>query len=203
MRTDKSNSLGFALLILGLAALCAGEQSRATEAVQEQSSVSERTTTQGDPTIIQHIDSKMEPTVVQSRTVTDSATGEKQKVVEPIIMERHDKVLDTTIIQPQVTELRKSTEQVVTTKEPAPVRVVHSSSTKTVAVRKHIVHRPCVRHHRVASATSKRQTAMASTKQIRETTEVIQQPSIKETFIQNTDRNAAPEPQVIQRVESK
>src|SRR5579871_2183025 len=103
--------LNMGLLVSGLASIFSYHQAKALDAVQEKSSVVEKTTVEGNPTIIQHIDSKMEPTVVQSRTATDPETGEKQKVVEPMVMERHDKVLDTTIIQPSVNEVKRTTQE--------------------------------------------------------------------------------------------
>src|SRR6516162_1478753 len=106
MRSNLMLSIG--LLISGFATISSSLQAKALDSVQEKTSVVEKTTLEGNPTVIQHIDSRMEPTVVQSRTTTDPETGEKQKVVEPVVMERHDKVLDTTIIQPGMTELTKT-----------------------------------------------------------------------------------------------
>jgi len=170
----------------------------AADVERRQSSVTETTTTTGDPTIIQHIDSKMQPTVVQSRVSTDPATGERQNVVEPLIMERKEKVLDTTIIQPQVTETKTTTQealqstgtQSLSSPEPAAVRF-HA--------RRHISHRHHTGMH-VAKSPVPPSQIVSTNKEVVQTTEVVRQPVIKETFIQAPPDNTPPEPpQIIQK----
>jgi hypothetical protein len=175
----------------------------ATDTVQEQSSVTEKTTATGDPTIIQHIDSKMEPTVVQSRVSTDPATGEKQKVVEPLIMERHEKVLDTTIVQPEMTETKTTTQQMVESKDSRSL-----PTAKPVAARSHtskcVSHRHYVGTHKAIHSSRPKSAAVSSKKAVVQTTEIIRQSKIKETFIQApTDNSPPPTPQVIQKTEDK
>jgi hypothetical protein len=167
----------------------------AADTVSSQSSTTQQTTETGDPTIIQHIDSKMEPIAVQSQEKTDPATGAKSTVVQPIIMERHDKVLDTTIIQPQVTETKTVTEDVVKAKQPA---TVHKAVVKSHVVshkpRKHYI----VRKHRATATATK---PMESSR-VRVVETVTRQEAIKETTIKASPTdNPPPAPQVIQKEE--
>jgi hypothetical protein len=168
----------------------------AADVVSSQSSMTEKTTESGDPTVIQHIDSKMEPIAVQSSTKTDPATGEKSTVVQPIIMERHEKVLDTTIIQPEVTETKTRTENVVQTKQ-APA-VTHKTAVKSRA----IVHKPH-KHYIVtkhAAAAHSYKPKESSQVQVVET--VTHQAALKETTIKAPPSdNPPPAPQIIQKPE--
>jgi len=175
----------------------------AADTIREQSSVTEKTTAAGDPTIIQHIDSKMEPTVVQSRVSTDPTTGEKEKVVEPIIMERHEKVLDTTIVQPEVIETKKTTQQSVESKENRSL-----PAAKRVAVRTHtsrnVSHRHYVGAHNIIQSAQSKSAAVSSNKTVVQATEITRQPVIKETVIQaSPDNSPPPAPQIIQKIEAK
>jgi hypothetical protein len=200
MRSNLMLSIG--LLISGFATISSSLQAKALDSVQEKTSVVEKTTLEGNPTVIQHIDSRMEPTVVQSRTTTDPETGEKQKVVEPVVMERHDKVLDTTIIQPGMTELTKTTKEVTNTQTSSPVTAVHRRTTVYKATTPHHFHVAKKKSSgvgRVAYASNHR-TATSTVKQITETTEIERQPVVKETIIQNPpDNNPPAAPQVIQK----
>jgi hypothetical protein len=176
----------------------------ALDNITQQSSTVETTTTNGDPTIIQHIDSKMEPTVVQSRSSTDPQTGEKEKIVEPIIMERREKVLDTTIIQPQINEVRKTTEQVQQTREALPKPAAFAPVRKPIAAKPHrhrfVSHRP-VRAH-IAYHQSPHRAASSSVSHVVQTTEVTRESGFKETVIQAPPNANPPEaPQVIHKVE--
>ncbi len=165
----------------------------AADTVSSHSSTTQETTATGDTTVIQHIDSKMEPIAVQSQDKTDPATGETKKVVQPIIMERHDKVLDTTIIQPQVTETKTVTEDVVRTKQPTSV---HKSVVKPHAVsqkpRKHYI----VRKHSSTVAAAKPVTSS----RVRVVETETRQEAIKETTIKASPTdNPPPAPQVIEK----
>jgi hypothetical protein len=176
---------------------------RSSEMMQTQSSVTEKTTTDGNPVIIQHVQSKMDPIAVQSREKTDPVTGEKEKVVEPLIMERHEKVLDTTIIQPETTETTKTTQQVTKSQSNPPVKVTNHTQTKSYTSAKAVPKRYKSIHHK---RTASKLTASPVTKseEIIQTTETTKQPIIKETIIQAPQaNNSPPEPQVIQKTEVK
>jgi len=181
---------------------------KAADTLNESTTTTQSTMPTGDTTVIQHIDSKMEPTVVQSRTATDPSTGEKEKIVEPLIMERHDKVLDTTIIQPQINETTTTTQ-----------KVQQSQQTHTVpvtAVPKHKVMRPMPRHiatHHVrkqhvamrhtAPIVAAKRTSESSQTEVSQTTEVTRQPVVKETFIKGAPDSPPPEPQVVQKTDAR
>jgi hypothetical protein len=187
----------------GLAAILSGQPASALDTVQEKSSV-EQTTITGSPTVIQHIDSKMEPTVVQSRVSKNPETGENEKVVEPIIMERHDKVLDTTILQPQVNEIRKTTEQVTTSKATYRAPALRKSTMIYRSRPKHVAQKRSSGIHSIAYRARHDATTSAAVKQITQTTEIERQPMVKETIIKPAPESLAPaEPQVIQKTETK
>lgn len=200
----KSKQIAFlGLTAAGLSLMLSSQRVIALDMVQEKSSVTEQTTTEGNPTIIQRIDSKMEPTVVQSRMTKDPETGEKQTVVEPMIMERHDKVLDTTILQPQVNEVRRTTEQVTSSKESSRAPVVHKSATTYRLTPKHVCRKRSSGTHRIAYRAHHDATASTAVKETTQTTEIVRQPVVKETIIKNPQGDAPPEaPQVIQKTES-
>jgi hypothetical protein len=189
------------LLVISASGNCVSPVS-AADVTHSQSSVTETTTVTGDPTIIQHIDSKMQPTVVQSRVSTDPATGEKQNVVEPLIMERKEKVLDTTIIQPQMTETKTTTQEATQS-----TGTQSLSPPKPAAVRAHALRRLSHRHHtgtHVAKSPTPPSQIVSNNKEVVQTTEIVRQPTIKETFIKAPPDNTPPEsPQVIQKSETK
>jgi hypothetical protein len=195
---------------LTLTAMCSLYPTEAADTVSESTTTTQSTVPTGDSTIIQHIDSKMEPTVVQSRTTTDPATGEKEKVVEPLIMERHDKVLDTTIIQPEVKETTTTTQQVLQSKQTHTVPVVAPPKHKVMRlVHRHIASRPVHKQHiamkrKAAPLVAVKRTTESSATEISQTTEVTRQPVMKETFIKGAPENSPPpEPQVVQKTEVK
>jgi hypothetical protein len=166
----------------------------AADIVSTQSSSTQKTTEMGEPTIIQHIDSKMEPIAVQSSNKTDPTTGETKTVVQPIIMERHDKVLDTTIIQPQVTETKTVKENVVRTQQSP--HAFHKVVVKPHAV----VHKPpkhhiVARHMSDASSYKPKESSRVSSVET-----VTQQAAIKETTI-IAPPAPAPAPQIIEKTE--
>jgi hypothetical protein len=186
---------------LSLTATCSYPVLVAADTLNESTTTTQKTVPTGDTTVIQHIDSKMEPTVVQSRTATDPTTGEKEKVVEPLIMERHDKVLDTTIIQPQVNETTTTTQKVLQEKQTRTMPVTRPP------VPHHKVMHPVHRHHiamrhKAPAAPLKRTTESTST-EVLQSTEITRQPVIKETFIKGPDTSPPPEPQVVQKTEAR
>jgi hypothetical protein len=203
MRSNCIGSKSYTLLASGLIAIVSCSSAVALDSVKNQSSVVETTTTREDPTIIQHIESKMEPTVVQSREVKDSDTGEKQKVVEPIIMESREKVLDTTIIQPEVTETKRTTQQVTQSQVVQPKAVVHKSYAVTRRPRKYVARRRAHAGAKIAHRTRTNHAAVSSVNEVVQTTEVTRQPMVRQTIIPGTDNDKAPEPQVIQKIETK
>lgn len=193
---------------LTLTAMCSLYPTEAADTMSESTTTTQSTVPTGDSTIIQHIDSKMEPTVVQSRTATDPATGEKEKVVEPLIMERHDKVLDTTIIQPEVNETTTTTQKVLQSKQTHTVPVVAPPKHKVMRpVHRHIAARPVPKHHiamkRKTPLIAAKRTSESSATEVLQTTEVTRQPVMKETFIKGAPDSPPPEPQVVQKTEVK
>jgi hypothetical protein len=173
---------------------------RADEVVRGRSSVTETKTTVGDPTIIQHIDSKMQPTVVQSRVTTDPTTGAKEHVVEPLIMERQEKLLDTTIIQPEMTETKTTTEQTLESRADQTLPEKQDAAAKSF-VPKESSHGHHLGTHTFQTSSPKNQ-MVSENKELVRTTEIVRKPSIKETFIQAPPDNKPPAvPQVIQKTE--
>ena len=164
------------------------------QVAQERASVTTTTMPAGQAEVIQRIDSRMEPTAVQMRHMRDPVTGELTRVVEPIIMERHDRLLDTTIMQPAVTETTRVRENMRAS------RAVSSSERRVVS--KRVAVRPIVRPRRIAYGTA-RTRALISSKEYMRTTESTRQPVMQQTIIKNTDIEPAPEPQVIQKIDTE
>jgi hypothetical protein len=198
----------FLAATLSLTAVCF-HPVQAADTLNESTTTTQSTVPTGDTTVIQHIDSKMEPTVVQSRTATDPSTGEKEKIVEPLIMERHDKVLDTTIIQPQINETTTTTQKVLQSKQTQTVPVTPVPKHKVMRpVHRHIATHPVVRKQHVAirhhaQTIAPKKTSESSQTEVSQTTEVTRQPVVKETFIKGAPDSPSPEPQVVQKTEVK
>jgi hypothetical protein len=108
----------------------------------QQASVSEssQTTTVGPAQVI---DSYMKPTVVRTRESTDG-DGNVEKTVEPIVQERHERVLIPTV-QTTTTDVRSAANTVKTETH----QVAASTSHSSCAVKK-VSHHP--RHQRVYTA---------------------------------------------------
>jgi hypothetical protein len=186
----------FTLLVLSTTISMAMAPVRSEGTSSTQSSTTQTTTEIGSPTIIQHIDSKMEPVAVQSSNQTNPTTGETKTVVQPIIMERHDKVLDTTIIQPQVTETKTFTENAVRAKQTS------VPSHKVLAESHASLHRP---HRIVAKRIARAHTHTYKSNESSSTSvveTVTRQAAIKETTIKASPaENSPPAPQIIQKTE--
>jgi hypothetical protein len=128
----------------------------------------ETTTVVGAPQVI---DSYMKPTVVRTRETTDG-DGNVSKTVEPIIQERHEKVIIPTI-ETSSTEVRSGGTSVATE-----TRAVATTNTAT-AVKK-VVHHP--RHHRAYVAHHAQQSVSTRTT-------TIEQPITVERQERTTERD--------------
>ena len=126
-----------------------------------QTDITQTVTTTSSPT--QVLDSYMKPTIVRTRAVTD-ADGNTEKIVEPMVLERHEHVLlpsETTTVDTQATSPVTEVRQVSVVKQTAPI-VRH---TALVARRRKVAHhvRP---HHRIYTAQQKSTTVTVAEKVI-------------------------------------
>ena len=86
----------------------------AQQTVREYTSVSKQTIPTGYKEIIHQTSGKMEPLAVQMRESINPVTGQTNHIVEPLIMERRERLVQTTIIEPAVTETRVTKQQIST-----------------------------------------------------------------------------------------
>src|SRR5271166_982088 len=116
---------------------------------QMESSVSERTetvTTPTSPPVV--LDSYMKPVYSRTKQTTDSE-GNTEKVVEPLIMERHEQVAipgqetHVTTVQEEKQTSVESTQQATA---PKPV-IAHKAAVAHKYVKRHIAYRPRRAHH--------------------------------------------------------
>ncbi|GEM_PF-3575042 len=164
--------------------------SPAADMVQERSGTTTQTIPVGPEEVVQTIQSRMEPTAVQVRQRTNPATGEREQIVEPIIMERHERLLETRITQPVVVESEKR----------------HSLSTASESTTAHqqVGSSRLLSHRRVAGsqqAASQVTNVRSSTRE--QSIEIKSQPMIRQTIIPGEPETAPEPPQVIQKSESQ
>lgn len=107
MKTSGINSRASLTLTIAMAMAIAAGPVLADETVREMSGVKKTLIPAGEPQTIRTIESKFEPTAVQTRYRTDPDTGAQRTITEPIIMERHDRLLETIINQPVVLETER------------------------------------------------------------------------------------------------
>lgn len=153
----------------------------AKSSTQEQRSVSTRTIPSGYKEVIQRVESKMQPTAVQVHETVDSTTGASKQAVAPIIQERRERILQTTILEPQTLET-KATKTKVT------------NSTRTSQAHS-------AQFENGANDSPTVRTKIAQRTKIR-TTDITRQPIVKKTAI-TPDLVPFPveEPQIIQKIE--
>lgn len=169
----------------------------AANSVQERVGVTQKMIPAGPQEVMQTFQSRMEPTAVQMRETTNPVTGERERIVEPIIMERHDRLLETRISQPVVLETEKTKSSLSS-----------STSARSMARRSFrsswIAHRRAARPHGIAYrvARSGYGTVSSTSQQEVQTSEITREPMVRQTIIRGGIDLPPEAPQVIQKMES-
>jgi hypothetical protein len=125
-----------------LAIVASGAAFMCQPAAADTDSITVRQVEQGPATVV---DSWMQPTVVRSRAIKDADGTTSQTVEEPLIMERHERVVVPETETTTTTSVEKKQPTVVRTEQ----RAVSYRATTAAPVKKK---RHVVRHHRKAKS---------------------------------------------------
>ncbi len=128
-----------------LAILASGAAFMCQPATAETESITVRQVEQGPATVV---DSWMQPTVVRSRAIKDADGTTAATVEEPLIMERHERVLVPETETTTTTSVEKQPTVVRTEKQAVSYR--STTTTAAPAKKRHVVRHVAHRHYRKA-----------------------------------------------------